>query len=231
MRRRPLLAAALTAVVVAAAGCSGGEPEAPERSAEERLTAAYKALYAAKTVSLDLTSADVPKTENGVTVATGSGIVDPTEPKFQGTITGTVQGIAATVEVIAVGDDTYLKLFTPDFRPYDLSTLGAPNPATFFNSDTGISSLLLRTGNPTVGARTRVGGEIVTEVSGTLPSPVVADLFSLDDAQGDFRVVYGLTDTDQLRTASLVGGFFGSTESRYTLTLTDYGTPVEITRP
>lgn len=231
MPRRPLLTAALAAVVLVATGCSGGDDAAPERSAAARLAAARTAFVGAKSVTLDLTSEGVPKTQNGVTAATGSGVIDPSEPKFEGTITGTVNGIAATIEAIAVGEDAYLKLFTPDFRPYDLSTLGAPNPATFFDPDAGIANLLPQTANPTLGAKTRVGGDIVTEISGTLPEKSVADLFSLDDAQGDFRVVYGLTDADQLRTATVVGRFFGSAESTYTLTLTDYGAPVEISRP
>ena len=45
------------------------------------------------------------------------------------------------------------------------------------------------------------------------------------------QVVDALTDADQLRTATLVGPFFEGGDSTYTLTLTDYGKPVEITRP
>jgi len=40
-------------------------------------------------------------------------IIDVTQPKFQGTITGTIKGLAGTIEVIAIGETAYLKFFTP----------------------------------------------------------------------------------------------------------------------
>lgn len=232
MRARPVLAGALAALTLVAVGCSGAEEEPPvERTAAERLAAARTVLADAGSVSLELTSTDVPEVENGVTAATGAGAVSATEPSFRGTITGTVQGIAATVEVVAIGEDTWLKLFTPDFEPFDLATLNAPNPATFLDPGAGIAGLLPLTGEPTLGPDFRAGKDVVTQVTGTLPGDRVAALFHLGDGEAEFRVTYGLTEGDELRTASLVGPFFGTTESTYTLTLTDYGVPVEITRP
>ena len=232
MRRRPVLAAALAVLALTATACSDdGESAAPERTAAERLAAARATLDGAGSVALDLSSRDVPQTENGVTAARGSGVVDPAEPKFQGTITGTVRGTAATIEAIAVGDDTYLKLFTPDFEPFDLDTLNAPNPADFFDPAVGIASLVPDTAEPTLGGQVRAGREVLTQISGTLPAQRVADLFHLGEGEGTYRVTYGLTDTDELRTATLVGPFFGTPDSTYVLTLTEYGAPVEITRP
>lgn len=231
MRRRPVVVPALVAMALLVTGCSGGGGTTAERSPTDRLAAARTAFDAARSVRMDLKSADVPATQNGVTAATGQGAISATEPSFQGTITGTVKGVGATVDVIAVGSDTYLKLFTPDFRPVDLSTLNAPNPATFLDPGKGISSLLPATTAPTAGGRVRAGRDVLTEVTGTLPARRVADLFHLGDGSGEYRVTYGLTDADQLRTATLVGPFFPGGDSTYTLTLTDYGAPVAITRP
>ena len=231
MRRRPVLATLLAAAVVLTAGCSGGEAAAPERSPAQRLEAARAGLEKTASLTLDLTSKDVAPTENGVTAAKGEGIVSATEPKFRGTITGTVKGVAATVDVIAVGEDAYLKLFTPDYEPFDLSTLNAPNPATFFDPAKGIAGLLPETASPTAAGQVRAGREVLSQVSGTLPAQQVSDLFHLGDGSGSYRVTYGLTETDELRTATLVGPFFDGQDSTYTLTLTDYGAPVEITRP
>ena len=231
MRRRPLLVAALVAATALATGCSGAAEEAPQRTPAQRLEAARATLEKAGSLHLDLTSTDVPATENGVTAATGSGVVSATEPKFKGTITGTVKGIAATVDVIAVGADTYLKLFTPDFRPFDLSTLNAPNPAVFFDPTQGIAGLLPETTAVAVGGQVRAGKDVLTQISGTLPAQRVSDLFHLGEGDGTYRVTYGLTDADQLRTATLVGPFFGTQDSTYVLTLTEYGAPVAITRP
>ncbi|QKE83477.1 LppX_LprAFG lipoprotein [Arthrobacter sp. NEB 688] len=230
MRARLLPALLLAAAVALPAGCSGAQ-EAPAKSPTQRLEAARATLEKAGTVTLDLKSADVPGRQNGVTAATGGGVVSATEPKFRGTITGTVKGVGATVEVIAIGDETWLKLFTPDFEPFDLSTLNAPNPATFFDPGKGIAGLLPETASPTAGGQVRAGRDVLTQISGTLPAQRVEDLFHLGEGDGTYKVTYGLTDADQLRTATLVGPFFGGSDSTYTLTLTEYGAPVVVDRP
>lgn len=233
MRRRPRLLAVVALAVVAGvglAGCSGDQAEA-ERPPAQRLTAVKATFDAAKTVQLDLTSRDVPPRENGVTQARGAGVIDATEPKFQGTITGTIKGVAGTIDVIAIGESTYLKFFTPDYRETDFDTLNAPNPAMFFDTGAGISALLPQTGDPTDDGQTRSGTEVLDKISGTLPGSTVEELFHLGDGTGTFTVSYGITDADQLRTATLVGPFFPPAEATYLLTLTDYGAPVEITSP
>ncbi len=235
MRRpRPLLALAgpvVVALVLALAGCSGGEAAAPEQSPTEQLAAAKTAFDAAKTVQLDLSSRDVPPRENGVTAAKGAGVISPSEPAFQGTITGTIKGLAGTIEVVAIGETAYLKFFTPDYKKTDLDTLNAPNPAMFFDPATGISALLPQTADPKDDGQTRSGQEVLTKISGTLPGKTIEDLFHLGDGTGTFAVSYGITDSDQLRTATLKGPFFPGVEATYVLVLTDYGAPVEITRP
>ena len=229
MRRRSVLAVAGLALVLA--GCSGADPAEPQQSPTEQLAAAKSVFDTAKTVQLDLSSRDVPPRENGVTAAQGAGVIDDTEPKFQGTITGTIKGLAGTIDVIAIGESAYLKFFTPDYKETDLDTLNAPNPAMFFDPATGISALLPQTVDPEDDGQTRSGKEVLTKISGTLPGSTVEDLFHLGDGTGTFTVSYGITETDQLRTATLKGPFFPGVEATYLLVLTDYGAPVEITRP
>jgi lipoprotein LprG len=228
--RRPSTLLAAVGLAVALAGCSG-EQAAPAQPPGEQLAAAKAAFDAAGTVQLDLSSRDVPPRENGVTAAKGAGIIDVTEPKFEGTITGTIEGVAGTIDVIAIGETAYLKFFTPDYKETDLDTINAPNPALFFDPATGISALLPQTADPKDDGQTRSGKEVLTKISGTLPGSSVEDLFHLGDGTGTFTVSYGLTDTDQLRTATLTGPFFPGVEATYLLVLTDYGAPVEITRP
>lgn len=233
MRARQLLAA-LAGVLVLTGGCSGGaaEPDAPApRSASEQLAAAKTVLDAAGSVALDLTSSDVPLRENGVTAAKGSGVISATEPKFEGTITGSIQGVAGTIETVAIGETAYIKFFTPDFVETDLDTINAPNPALFFDPSGGISSLLTATTDPTLAGQVRSGSEVLQRIDGGLPADTVQALFHLGEATGTYTVSYGLTDDDQLRTASIVGPFFPGAEATYSLTLKDYGKPVEISRP
>jgi len=243
MRRRPIPAlrgrrrAAAVAgsialgVVLALAGCSGGDPATPKQSPTEQLTAAKQAFDAAKTVQLDLSSRDVPPRENGVTAAKGAGVISATEPAFKGTITGTIKGLGGTIDVIAIGETAYLKFFTPDYKKTDLKTLNAPNPALFFDPATGISALLPQTANPKDDGQTRSGQEVLTKISGTLPGATIEKLFHLGDGTGTFAASYGITDSDQLRTATLKGPFFPGVEATYVVLLTNYGAPVEITRP
>ena len=232
-RRRLVLRAPLAAVglAVALAGCSGGDPAEPQQSPTEQLAAAKTAFDTAKTVQLDLTSRDVPPRENGVTQAKGAGVISTTEPKFQGTITGTSKGLAGTIDVVAIGADTYLKFFTPDYKKTDFDTLNAPNPAMFFDPATGISALLPQTANAKDDGQTRLLTEVLDKISGTLPGSSIEDLFHLGDGTGTYAVSYGLADTDQLRTATLTGPFFPGVQATYVVTLTDYGKPVEIASP
>ena len=230
-RSSAVVAAVVLGMVLALAGCSASTPEAPAQSPSELLTAAKQAFDAAKTVQLNLSSRDVPPRENGVTAAKGAGVIDVTQPKFQGTITGTIKGLAGTIEVIAIGETAYLKFFTPDYKKTDLDALNAPNPAMFFDPATGISSLLPQTADPTEDGQTRSGQDVLTKISGTLPGPTIEKLFHLGDGTGTFAVSYGITDSDQLRTATLKGPFFPGVQATYVLVLTDYGAPVDITRP
>jgi len=234
--RRPSALLALGAplavgLVVVLSGCGGDTPDAPQQSPTEQLAAAKTAFDTAKTVQLDLTSRDVPPRENGVMRAKGAGVISTTEPKFQGTITGTIKGLAGTIDVIAIGANTYLKFFTPDYKKTDFDTLNAPNPAMFFDPATGISALLPQTADPKDDGQTRAGSEVLDKISGTLPGSTVADLFHLGDGTGTYAVSYGITDAAELRTATLTGPFFPGAQATYVVTLTDYGAPVEITSP
>jgi lipoprotein LprG len=234
--RRPSALLALGAplavgLVVVLSGCGGDTPDVPQQSPTEQLAAAKTAFDTAKTVQLDLTSRDVPPRENGVMRAKGAGVISTTEPKFQGTITGTIKGLAGTIDVVAIGTDTYLKFFTPDYKKTDFDTLNAPNPAMFFDPATGISALLPQTADPKDDGQTRAGSEVLDKISGTLPGSSIEELFHLGDGTGTFAVSYGISDSDQLRTATLKGPFFPGVESTYVLVLTDYGAPVDITRP
>ena len=139
----------------------------------ERLAAAKAAFDAAKSVRSTCTSRDVPPRENGVTRPRAPGVIDPAEPKFQGTITGTIEGVAGTVDVIASATTAYMKFFTPDYVETDLATLNAPNPALFFDPATGISSLLTQTA--TQGRAARPGRAARSSTRSRAPWPGRAD--------------------------------------------------------
>ena len=233
MRRRALLARSVAGVAVAMvlAGCSGAAEPAGTMNPKDDLARAKKVFDEAKFVGLTLSSKNVPKTENGVTGALGTGEISATEPKFKGSVTATIKGVSGSADVITIGDTAYMKFFTPGYVPTDLAELGAPNPSNFFHPDKGISSLLVETGGAGVGAKVRDGSAVLQQYTGTLPGARIKQLLNLGDGTGTFDVTYGIAEGDKLQLADLTGPFFAGTTSTFTLRLKNYGTAVAITRP
>lgn len=230
MRRRTLLAG--VPVLVLAAACGSEDDESSPGGDPKQLVANAAAAFAdAKTVGFTLTSENVPKDVNGVSAAEGSGVIDPQQPKFQGTITGRIQGINGTIDVIAIGDQTWVKLFTPSYQSIDLAEMGAPNPARFFHSTEGLPALLTASTKLGMKKAKRQGSDILSQVAGKIPAKPVHDLLRLGDGEGEHDVTYGITESGELRTIRLVGQFYGSDTSTYDFIVKDYGEPVDITEP
>jgi lipoprotein LprG len=232
---RRLAAALLCALcAVTVASCSSGPDEpAPtqtEQSPAQRLAAAKAVVDAATSVHLALTSSDVPDGVSGIVSADGWGTHPPA---FKGTFKVTLNGIQADAELTSVGGEVYAKLpLIPGTNKIDPKTYGLPDPAQLFSPDQGLTTLLTKTQAPQAGDQVRVGSEVLTTISGTLPGDAVVDLFLIGDRSGTYQVRYGLTDAGQLRQVVLTGPFFGAgTTSTYTLVLDQYGQPVTITKP
>lgn len=225
MRLRFFLAATMLLV---ATGCSGtSEATDPEGT----LSAAHDSFASASSVTITLTSEDVPKSSQGVTAADGIGALDAATPKFKGTVTGTLQGVAGDFEVIAIGDEVWIKFFTPDYAPFDLEAINAPNPANLFNPTTGLPALLAETTDVASGEQQRDGDDVLEIITGKLSGELVSSLLKLGEPGSTFDVTYGITADGELRTAVLTGEFFPGSTSTYTFTVKDYGTPVDIERP
>ena len=230
-----LIALALAAATLTA--CSDGEDEteetaAPPPSAADRLAQAHDVLVEAGSLHLELTGSDLPEDQSTYIIsATGDGTMDP--PAFDGTITAKMSGIQADVPTVAVDGELYVKLpFVPSHVRTDPADLGVPDPATLFDREDGLVSLLQDTEGPEFGDQRREGAEVVQEVVGTLPGQVVRDLLAAGDAAADFAVVYGLVEEDgQVRTVVITGPFYPPATSTYSLTLDSYGAPVTVTAP
>lgn len=230
LSRRGLAVLATTAALTLTAGCSS-TPETPAVTPEAALSSAAAELVAAGFVKLSLTSADMPSDRNGVAEAIGTGEFSTTEPKFAGTIQGRVGGVTANLEIIAIGDRAWWKLFTPEYTEADLAGVGAPNPAGFFHPTSGLPSLVTAATDLTVGKDTRLGKDILTTYTGNLPGSVIKDLLYLGDGTGTFEATYGVTTDGQLRQAVVTGPFYEGTTSTYTLQMTDHGRAATITAP
>lgn len=237
-RRRPgsrvLLAGMTSLLLLVISGCTGeaAEEEEVTPTPAQRLAAAQQRIEQAEAITIDLSSTGVPGGVNGVQSATGTGVIDGDTVRFEGEFQGRVSGITANAGILAIGEDAYMKLFTPDYEPVDLSELGAPNPTAFFAPDTGIASLIEATTEVAEGdGPVRQGRDVLDQFTGSLPGDKVQALLHLGGPDTTFDVTYGLTSDNELRKATLEGEFYEGAQSVYTLLLTDYGTVIPIEAP
>jgi len=231
-------AGAIVTALTGAAACSGDEPEqdpqatTSEPTAQDRLDEANTVLSEAGSVSLLLQGSDLPESETAYVIkADGSGTTTP--PAFDGTITAKIAGVQADVPTVAVDDELYVKLpFSPVFTSVTPESLGVPDPARLFSNDVGVVSLLGKTEGATFGDQSRVGSDVVQQISGQLSGDLIRDLLNVGAEDAQFDVTYGLIEGDwEVRTVSLTGEFYPPTTSTYLLTLDDYGVPVTVTAP
>lgn len=224
--RLPFIFAMTMLLVVT--GCSGASGAADP---EDTLSAVHDSFASASSVTITLTSEDVPKNSEGVTAADGVGAFDATTPKFKGTVTGTLQGVAGDFDVIAIGDEMWIKFFTPNYVPLDLEAIDALNPAGLFNPTTGLPSLLEKTTEIAAGEQQRDGDDVLDIITGTLSGELISSLLKLGEPDSTFDVTYGISADGELRKAVLTGDFFPGATSTYTFMVKDYGTSVDIERP
>jgi lipoprotein LprG len=233
MRAKAAALAGLVAFTLAStlSACSGSpEPKATPTPPAQQLAAARDKLEKSPAVQFTLESEGLPGKAVGVSGAKGTGVFNP--PSFKGTLDATVSGITGTVDVIAVGDDVYMKFFTPGYNKIDPKTYGAPNPAQLFNTQTGVTSLIGKTQNLAQGPQQRDGSDVLDTFTGKLPGDAVADLFVIGDRNGTFDVTYGVTNTGhELRTVDLKGPFYPGSTATYKLHLKSLAEPVAIDRP
>lgn len=228
MRRRAVLVS-LPLALTLVGGCSVFEETTPPG---EALATAQQTFVDAETVAFDLKQSAIPKGRNGVSAATGSGIIDPDRPKFRGQVTGVINGNSAGVEIIAVDERTWMSFFTQDFNPVDMADLGAPNPAEFFRAGSGVDQILATTTDVEAGDQVRDGQTVLQEYTGTVPAEDIQRLFNLGESATEFDVVYGIeAESGELRSVVIEGDFYEEKPTTFTLDLTDYGKDVEITAP
>lgn len=227
MRRLLIVVVPLALALV---GCSGGADAAPD--AARAFATARQHFVDAGTVDIEVSSAGVPQGVNGVTSVRGAGVIDASTPKFKGSLTATLGGVTGAVDVIAIGDQAWMSLFTQDYNPVDLNALGAPNPAQLFAPDGGVAAMLDAPAGFTTGERRRLGADVLQHYTGKLSGKAVVDALHIGKGTGDFTADYGIdTATGQLRQVVLTGPFYAGTTTTYTVHLTQYGTPVDIQQP
>lgn len=231
--RRRLVPAALGALllvlVAALSGCSGSDE--PELTPEQALTQAKRALDRTSGIEVELSTPELPASVTGLLAATGVGT---SAPAFDGEIRVSVNGVGATVPVIAVDGTTYATLpFTTEFVEVDPAEFGAPDPAQLFGPTDGLSSLLTSATDVAPGETIREGSLVVTRYAASLPGQALQSIVPVAPAGVDFDATFTLDDQQQLTKATLTGPFYGEgTESlTYTVQVGAYGLDPTITAP
>ena len=227
-RRGGVVAAVLLAVLLA--GCSdegGGESDV---TPAEVLAAAKATLDETSGVALSLTTEELPADVDGVREATG---VATHAPAFDGDLILVVNGLDVDVPVVSVDGTVYAQLpFTDSFAEVVPADYGAPDPAQLMDPDTGLSSWLTAATGIEEGERVRDGELVLRSYSGTLAGEVVDASIPSARAAADFPVTFRIDEDGRLRSVEASGPFYGPQGMvDYTVTVDDYGTEPDITKP
>lgn len=220
------LGAACLALALLAAGCGGGAPKVP---ASKLLAEARSTLNATNSVHFVITSTN----SGGGSVVTGGsgGLVRPSG--LVGTFDVSLDGLPLTVKIKAKGAKFYVELpFTSTYVKTSPSKYDIGDPAQLLSRTDGLSKILGVSIGAKVSGTTRLSGELLDEVSATVPGADVPVLSDLAPAKPVIMVADIDPSSHQLRRVTLTGPFVtAKSDATYVVTLTDYGASVIVNLP
>jgi len=227
MTPRRAFAAAFLAVAVLLGGCSSttATPTATAATptATDLLASSATAMKAVSSAGFTLTvDGQLP----AVTVQTAKGSLT-SAGDAQGTATIVQFGQLVEVEFVLVGGDLYLKGPTGGFTKVPAALAGSVyDPSAILNPDKGVAKVLSSVQNPTI-----IGTEgEAWQVSGTVPAAVAGGL--VPGISTDVSAVFTIQMTgSQLIAATFTLDGADGKPAGVTVTLSDLGAPVTITKP
>jgi lipoprotein LprG len=222
-------AAALAAAVALLAAACGGHSAAPKVNAETLLQQAKTTIDATQSVHFVLTSEGV--SGSGTTITGGEG--DLARPdQLQGTFTISIHGLNANVKVVSKGGVFAAQLpFQTKYTRTNPSSFGLTDPSQLLSPTHGLSNLLTAGTNPKVTGQERVNGELLYEVTSTVPGSAIPVLPDANPSQPVTMVTAINPSNFQVRQLALTGPFTGSSDSTFAVALTNYNEPVTVTLP
>lgn len=232
MRRRTLLASLVTAAALGLSGCtsSGSTKEAsdPAQTPTQLLAKARDTMNSTSGVHVDLVASGLPNGANAVVSAKGD--ATPATPAWKGNVDLRFNGSSLQVPVTAIKDEMWAQIFG-SLQKIDPKQYKVPNPAGFFDKNSGLGSLLGKVQNAKFGDKKRSGKSIVQTVTGTIPASDVYTVFSLGQKTGNYDLTFGVNDDDQLVTMNIKGPFYDNATVSYDATFDSYGQTVDIKAP
>jgi lipoprotein LprG len=229
-RALSLLAASLVTPMLLT-GCGGdGAAKKDAPSPTEVMEQAKKHFDDASSVHIALSTGSTPTSGNGVLAATGDVTQDPA---FKGDVKVVISGLTATVPITSLGGKVYAKLpLQTKFSVIKPSEYGAPDPADFADTESGLSSLLTQIDGLEEKGRKRSADTILTTYTGTLKGATVKKIIPSAVADESYDTSVGVDEKGYATTVKVTGPFFsGSDDVTYDVKLDSYDKGVEITAP
>lgn len=232
MRTRvAVVAIALVAVLVSAVSACGSSGSLSPAQAKSLLTQGKATIDNSQAFHFTLTTAGIPQ-GSGTTIVGGGG--DLARPdKLVGSFTVSVGGLQAAVKVAAGGGKFYAQLpFQKTYTATDPSSFGVANPAQLISPSGGLSSILSDTNQTASGGQTRINGEVLDVVSGSVPGTDITVLPDKDPARPVAVKALINPSNHQVRQVTLTGPIETTAPSAsFTVTLTNYGEHVDLVIP
>jgi hypothetical protein len=219
------VAAALGMGIVGA--CSSG---APNVAAATLLTQAKAKADNSTALHFALTSSNVRT--SGTYILSGSGdLARPDE--IQGTFEVSLDGFTAKVGVASVnGVFEALTPFSTHYVRTDPSKFGLTDPTQLLNQDKGLTSLLAIAHDPRNTQAERLNGELLQDVTFTVPGTAIPVLPDAAPSQPVTLVAAINPKSFEMRRVTMTGPLTSAKyDSTYVLTLTNYDQHVTITLP
>jgi LppX_LprAFG lipoprotein len=223
-----LVVAGLVALLVA--GCGSSSTAQPPVAAATLLHEAKATVDASHSAHFSLASRGV--STDGTAITSGEGdIVRPDQ--MRGSFTVAIKGFDASVKVVASGGVFEALLpFQTRYSVTEPSTYGLQNPAQLLDPTRGLSNLLIVGKDPRLTGQERIAGELLEEVTSTVPGTVIPVLPDANPSQPVTLVAAIDPGSHQVRQMVLTGPFTSaSRNSTFDVTLTNYGEAVTITLP
>lgn len=224
------LAAMITGAAMTLAACGGGSSGSTTAEAQSLLQQAKVAIDNAPALHFAVTTSGAPSS-SGISIKSGEGDLQRPD-KLRGSFTVSDGGLTAAVKVAAAGGKFYAELpFTSSFTQTNPGSFGVANPAQLISPTGGLSSILTDATNVMAAGETRLNGELLATITGSVPG---SDITVLPDQNPSVPVAIKAevdTSSHQLRQITLTGPIETKTPSSFIVTLTNYGENIQLGNP
>lgn len=224
------VAGAMMALLVTAAGAACSSSSGPNIPAATLVQEAKTKADNSSSVHFVLTSSNV--STSGTNILSGSG--DLARPNLiKGSFNVSVDGFTAKVGVVSVnGVFEALTPFSSHYVKTDPSKFGLTDPSELLDPNKGLTSLLALAQNPHKTKTERIDGELLDQITFTVPGTSIPVLPDAAPSRPVTLVVAINPKSREMRQVMMTGPLTTDKyNSTYVLTLTNYNERVNITLP